>query len=955
MKYLKELLDIINANDENRLVIFVGSGVSANSQIPTWGDLIKDMASEINWPKSKSVNQSDYLNIAEYFYLADESESHRQYYNYIRDRIGGEFKANIIDDIILKILPHHIITTNYDKLIESSNEINSTVYSVIRKDDDLLTNNSEHYIIKMHGDIDDTRTIVLKESDYLNYEYTHTLISTFIKSLLIDHTFLFVGYSLNDYNLKLIISWINYFCEIHGVKNRPNNYIVQNKPIYKYEEKKLKESNIIVINSKEAAKDLSYTCNLSSSIGQNLYSFLYSIYDKKAVESYDLQGLLENGYFPLLSYNKISIRDLLSINNLRERGKAEYRLFTLITDKEYYNKLVNYVENSETIKTAFMKAGINNLYFKDPESYNANEYKLPNRDLLYDNKLFGLYLNNDYTALFNCLDTAKDKYEKIYYYNLLDKRASIDLLFKECENGFDKNDVVSLLLYKVRKYVTHFRFSYDSKDTEELRKTFDAVDYKYRNASNYLKDIILDSEKYSHLMQTYLNKLMYIYDANNHDAHLYDVHTDLYKIQAYAYDYYEFFKFNFIPLDYYSNPKQFFSYYVEAMLLTYSPKSYFENSTNFFGFGVGNNFEPYVLNDYDLDIMVKYTNMKELKRLISKYHVDEIKVRDSINISKKFINLLNSYEILNYNVFCEQVEIFSLLLSRINMEKEIKSSISNAFLKYFFSIIDKKHMRTFDDLLPSLRLFVDYIFENRHKTKLVYYLIGTNSFLNIKVEFNTGHYRSIVSKICKIYSKKNRTFFANYINSISFNKDYINSIFLFREILSKHQQSDLFENKIELLSIEHVFYLLVDKVLKYNNSIENFVIKALNDGKKAHNSLGAMKVSPDPLETPLMFATLLCILPGFMDVEKIKEFSECSDYIEFMLHPNSFDYSKVDIDHYMWNNLIFSKKYSKFFVEHKEALLTDELKLKFKKDVTSVNQEKIVYGLLLSDNELRDF
>ena len=347
--------------------------------------------------------------------------------------------------------------------------------------------------------------------------------------------------------------------------------------------------------------------------------------------------------------------------------------------------------------------------------------------------------------------------------------------------------------------------------------------------------------------------------------------------------------------------------------------------------------------------------MKELKKLISKYHVDEIKVCDSMNISKKFINLLNSYEILNYNVFCEQVEIFSLLLSRINMEKEIKSSISNAFLKYFFSIIDKKHMRTFDDLLPSLRLFVDYIFENRHKTKLLYYLISTNSFLNINVEFNTGHYRSIVSKICKIYNKKNRTFFANYLNNNSFNKDSINLVFLFREILSKHQQRELFENKIELLSIEHIFYLLVNKVLKYNNNIENYVIKVLNDGKKAHNSLGAMKVSPDPLETPLMFATLLCILPGFMDVEKIKEFSECSDYIEFMLHPNSFDYSKVDIDHYMWNNLIFSKKYSKFFVEHKEALLTDELKLKFKKDVTSVNQEKIVYGLLLSDNELRDF
>ena len=63
----------------------------------------------------------------------------------------------------------------------------------------------------MHGDLKVPNSIVLKESDYLDYEQKHTLISTFIRSLLVNHTFVFLGYSLNDYNLNLIIGWINYF------------------------------------------------------------------------------------------------------------------------------------------------------------------------------------------------------------------------------------------------------------------------------------------------------------------------------------------------------------------------------------------------------------------------------------------------------------------------------------------------------------------------------------------------------------------------------------------------------------------------------------------------------------------------------------------------------------------------------------------------------------------------
>ncbi len=105
-------------------------------------------------------------------------------------------------------------------------------YQVIVSDKDLLNADKSKYIIKMHGDLS-THNIVLKEQDYLDYSQNHVLMELFIKSLLTDHIVLFLGYSLNDYNIKLIISWLNYMRSQNGAleENRKVGYIVLDQVI----------------------------------------------------------------------------------------------------------------------------------------------------------------------------------------------------------------------------------------------------------------------------------------------------------------------------------------------------------------------------------------------------------------------------------------------------------------------------------------------------------------------------------------------------------------------------------------------------------------------------------------------------------------------------------------------------------------------------------------------------
>ena len=197
----------------DKLVIFVGAGVSKNSGVPTWGRMVRTFAEQMDYPVEK-LSTDEYIRIPQYYYGMDESEGHRDYYETIRKIISPETEPNILNELIAQLHPKHIVTTNYDKLMDKVAE----GYEVIRQDKDLLKVDSNNYLIKMHGDIDNVEEVVFKETDYLQYSETHRLMETFLKSLLIDHVFLFVGYSLNDYNLNTFTNWIEFIAREMNIK-----------------------------------------------------------------------------------------------------------------------------------------------------------------------------------------------------------------------------------------------------------------------------------------------------------------------------------------------------------------------------------------------------------------------------------------------------------------------------------------------------------------------------------------------------------------------------------------------------------------------------------------------------------------------------------------------------------------------------------------------------------------
>lgn len=194
--------DIGNAAKDNSLIIFVGAGVSKNSGLPSWGELIQSFKDELHLDEK----ENDYVKIAQYYY---DSLGQHQYYQEVTKVFQPHVKArpNAIHDEIFRLKPKHIITTNYDRLLEDKMKTSTMKYEVIKKDADIPYAKSDHYLIKMHGDLI-AKNIVLKEDDFLDYEDNFYMISTLIKSLIMNSTVLFVGYSLNDSTFNSIFRLI---------------------------------------------------------------------------------------------------------------------------------------------------------------------------------------------------------------------------------------------------------------------------------------------------------------------------------------------------------------------------------------------------------------------------------------------------------------------------------------------------------------------------------------------------------------------------------------------------------------------------------------------------------------------------------------------------------------------------------------------------------------------------
>ena len=564
-KILENIRILRDKTNIEKLIVFVGAGVSCNVEgMPSWSDLIIKMAKAINHSKcatcrmreSECKNDLDfcapfsadeYLKIPQYLYNENKELYNKILYENIEHSLDIDAP---LSNAILDLIPAHIITTNYDKLIELCQSIQVDNYDVIVRDKDLLSSSKKRHIIKMHGDMESPETIVLKESDYLQYSQNHVLIEMFVKSLLADHTILFLGYSMNDYNIKLIISWINYIRTQNKsiTSNTRFAYIVLDEErIDKNQRKYFEANNIGVINIRKMPIINGISEDIGNDRGKRLYSFLKTISDVSLERMFGQDFLYAEAVDLMSKHRFVSAKSICKMLYLANYSLDAHEL--VIFSEEQYDSLIEFLssgkESSQLLKRMFVSAGIYVLRLvssvgdRKQETLDLSDCNI----IISDNELYRCYQNNQYNILNAKLGNTDNEFclESCFYRSLV---YSYDEQIFEWFSHINYSELTppQKIRYLFNSEVLHVRKTFERYNSVKIEKYIKGVaDKKQSDIFKQYLDIFEGNYRLLVDLEKSMKKLKEQYYIGNHSFVGCSSLQELFKIRRIAIEQYMFY------------------------------------------------------------------------------------------------------------------------------------------------------------------------------------------------------------------------------------------------------------------------------------------------------------------------------------------------------------------------------------------------------------------------------
>lgn len=195
---LNELAELAS---KHKLVPFLGAGCSASQLNYDWDKIIDELREDID------SNIEDHLEVAQRYV---ELHGKDQLCNFLEDR----FLIETFDDskgctnlAIMSLGLGVVYTTNQDNVMEKCFQKYGRTYSKIVELEDLGNSTpGDKLYFKFHGDLSKCDSVVFSTEDYTKrIDDEDNFLNIRLRADLLAKSLLFVGYSLRDENIKLIL------------------------------------------------------------------------------------------------------------------------------------------------------------------------------------------------------------------------------------------------------------------------------------------------------------------------------------------------------------------------------------------------------------------------------------------------------------------------------------------------------------------------------------------------------------------------------------------------------------------------------------------------------------------------------------------------------------------------------------------------------------------------------
>lgn len=197
---IDQLLDLVSS-DWHKTALFIGSGYSRPSGIPTWSDFIRELTgmAGINEEGMRSVPLPEQADIAKRSLLGSD-----RYEAFLADTFTrGVY--NPYHEVLAQLPAPLLVTTNYDTFIEDAwREVNGKRLKVREFAVDYRPRDPDAQLIKLHGSVNDPKKMIVTQSDY-DELYGDELFTSFLRHLFVHFNVVFLGFSMSDPDLAHIL------------------------------------------------------------------------------------------------------------------------------------------------------------------------------------------------------------------------------------------------------------------------------------------------------------------------------------------------------------------------------------------------------------------------------------------------------------------------------------------------------------------------------------------------------------------------------------------------------------------------------------------------------------------------------------------------------------------------------------------------------------------------------
>lgn len=928
----KQLYERINkASKSNSLTFFVGAGVSALSGAPKWSELIEAFCDELGI--SKDFSSDDFLKIPQkYYYYIDKDNS--EYYRFINDcfKISEELKPNIIHSMLYSMNPVSIVTTNFDNLLEDAATQNFCHYKTIACKKDVPKVSGDKYILKIHGDLNH-KNIVLKEEDYLNYSENFKLMETLLKAIFSTNTVVFIGYSLNDNNIKLILNWAKTLLDESF-----------NKPIFIYTDtQELDETDLLYEESRGLSVIDYHNCSPSSDNYTERYRCcLENILslkeiDLSALNKFQLFDYVYNCLNPLNALNALRINDVVFSLNYKVSIDKSGKIFEIRNPKcfEYFIELNQNIDlldkldktvktKYDTILSVLSKANID-LYDNGNiplVKINGVSYGFKsNMCLMFDYAGMKKFVSKEYSQLYK-------NYLKAYYLAKLNRyEESLNMFKFVCKDSLNKKNYILYYLsrinlshiFQAEKSICKHFFYHDLYTISELdkklidsrqNKIFDDMPNEFRIEYPFLENLSLSKQLYSNFYDSFLlnENLQKTVDGMVIEYG----QTSLYKSYYLINENLNFYLGNHIFIDDFDEFRNSIRIIMDTVLAKYAAQNYYFKRTN-------NLFDDYVDRDINLDkidfySIINYFDSKELKNTLYNYNIKNISFNNIKDIEKMVCNLINYHHMLSKedNDYITQksslekkIETALLLLEKM----DVSENLINKIVKFLFSHefqnmnISFKVNFCYVKLLENgknnnytkkiiEKALIDYI-----KKDIEYIAKGDRLDLRSKNDINYWHLAKLIPINFDDYKSYGVSVLVNQIidseitqlyETLSFYYDLVN-------LKTRNNILKLFVSETQNDLKYYLFRFFYEHDISMKSAQINALKENIRKGISINNNLVRdVKSYPKTDKYENLIEVAFWCNSGYLESNDFKEFFGLSDKADFFFNVDTFDYSKFD-------------------------------------------------------------